>query len=250
MRPRRRLGTLTAQAVGIVLFSSAAAVAQTSFDHRVAVTVGAGERTTAESFSQAITFEAFSEQGSLTTNYKIARPPFVDGSLTVRIWRGFGAGVAVSYLDDSFPAHITALIPHPLIVNRPRTVSGDAAVTRRESMAHLQAVYWLRPRRRLDVMLSAGPSMIRADQDFVADVSYAQTFPYNTATFASATVARQRKTVVGFNIGGDAGWTLAGPFGVVALARYSRVIAHFPSIGAESVAIGGLNVGGGIRFRF
>ncbi len=246
----RPLCVSTARAVGVVLMWSGAALAQAPPDSRVAVTVSAGERTTPTSFSQSITFEAFSEQGSLTTNYKITQPPFVDGDVTVRVWRGFGAGIAVSYLHDAFPAHVTALIPHPIIVNQPRTIRGDAVVTHRESAAHLQAVYWLQRRRRLDVLVSGGPSVIRADQDFVSDVSYGQTFPYNTATYEGATVTRQRKTAVGINIGAEAGWRVAGPFGVAALARYSRVINHFPAVGAESVIVGGLNVGGGVRLLF
>src|SRR5260370_13542704 len=110
------------------------------------------------SFSQSISFEAFSEQGSLPTNYKVTQPPFVDGDVTVRVWRGFGAGIAVSYLHDAFPAHVTALIPHPIIVNQPRTIRGDAVVTHRESAAHLPAVY-ARPRMRvLDALVSVRPS--------------------------------------------------------------------------------------------
>jgi hypothetical protein len=240
----------TAQAIGVVLMWSSAALAQAPTDHRVAVTVSAGQRTTSTSFSQSITFEAFSEQGSLAANYKVRHPPFVDGGVTVRVWRGLAAGISVSYLDDSYPARVTALIPHPILVNQPRTISGDAVVTHRESTAHLQAVYWLQRGRRLDVLLSGGPSVIRVDQDFVSDVSYAQTFPYNTATYKGATVTRQGRTALGINVGAEAGWRLAGPFGVAGLARYSRAVNHFASIGAESVVVGGLNVGGGVRLRF
>src|SRR5712675_2111207 len=93
---RRQLCGSTAGAIGFLLMVSGAALAQAPSDNRVAVTVGAGERTMSTSFSQSITFEAFSEQGSLTTNYKVTHPQFVDGGVTVRVWRGFGAGIAVS----------------------------------------------------------------------------------------------------------------------------------------------------------
>ena len=100
------------------------------------------------------------------------------------------------------------------------------------------------------MLVSGGPSVIRAEQDFVSDVAYSQTFPYNTATFEGATVERQRKTAIGVNVGAEAGWRLVGPFGVAAVVRYSRVTDHFPVIGATSVPVGGLNVTGGVRLLF
>ena len=151
------------------------------------------------------------------------------------------------YLNDSFSAHVTALIPHPLIVNQPRTISGDATVTHRESTAHLQAVYWFQRGRRLDVLVSGGPSVIRTDQDFVSVVCTRKDFRTTPPRTKAPLSPDRRKTAVGINIGAEAGWTFAGPFGVAALARYSHVVNHFPAIGADAVGVGGLNVGGGVR---
>jgi len=248
--PCRHYWLATISAFGLTLIGSATASAQARPDHRVAVAIEFGGRMTSMSFTQSITFEAFSEQGSLVTNYALKHSPFVDGGVTVRVWRSLGAGMAVSSLHDSFGAQITALIPHPIIANQPRTVTGDAPVTYREVAAHLQAVYWWQHGRRLGASFFGGPSVIRSDQDFVSDVSYSQTFPYNTASFEGATVVRQRTSATGFNAGGQVGWTIAGPFGITALARYSRVVNHFPTIGTETVRVGGLNLGAGLQLLF
>lgn len=226
------------------------AMAQTVPDSHIAVTVSAGARPSASDFSQSVTFEAYSEQGSLTTSYTVKQQPLLNAGVTVRLWHAFGAGVEAAYLHNSFPAQITALVPHPLIVNQPRTVTGSTTVANSQLATHLEAVYWIRRSDRLEVLATGGPSVIRTDQDFVSDVSYTQTFPYNTATFAGATIARQRKTGVGANIGAQVGWRLVGPFGVAALARYSRVTYNFPTIGAASVPIGGLDIAGGVRLLF
>jgi hypothetical protein len=225
-------------------------MAQSTPDSHVAVTVSAGTRPTASDFSQFVTFEAYSEQGSLTTSYAVKQQPLLNAGITVRIWRDFGAGVDGTYLHNSFPAQITALVPHPLIANQPRTVSGNATVSNRQLAMHLEAVYWIRRSDRLEVLATGGPSLVRTDQDFVTDVSYTQTFPYNSATFAGATIGRQRKSAVGANVGAQVGWRLTGPLGVVALARYSHVTYHFPTLGASSVPLGGLDVGGGVRLLF
>jgi hypothetical protein len=229
---------------------AACAMAQSSSDSRVAVTVSAGARPTASDFSQFVSFEAYSEEGSLTTSYSVKQQPLLNVGIAGRIWHGLGAGVEGTYLHNSFPAQITALVPHPLIANQPRTVSGDATVSNRQLAMHLEAVYWIRRSDRLEVLATGGPSFVRADQDFVTDVSYTQTFPYNTATFAGADISRQRKSAVGANIGAQIGWRLKGPLGVAGLVRYSHVTYHIPTIGAASVPLGGLDVGGGVRFLF
>jgi hypothetical protein len=246
----RKLSLAVVWVPTVLLAWAGAAMAQSTPGSHIALTVCAGTRPTASDFSQLVTFEAYSEQGSLTTSYGVKQQPLLNAGVTVRIWRGFGAGVEGSYLRDSFPAQITALVPHPLLVNQPRTVSGSATVSNRQLATHLEAVYWIHRSNRLEILASGGPSLVRTDQDFVSDVSYTQTFPYNTATFTGATISRQRKSGVGANVGGEVGWRLAGPLGVAALARYSRVTYHFPTIGAASVPVGGLDVGAGIRLLF
>jgi hypothetical protein len=246
----RKLTLAVVWVPAVLLVWTECATAQNTGDSHVAVTVTAGTRPTASDFSQLITFEAYSEQGSLTTSYAVKQQPLLSAGVTVRIWRGFGAGVEGTYLHNSFPAQITALVPHPLIANQPRTVNGTTTVSNRQLATHLEAVYWIRRSERLEVLALGGPSLIRTDQDFVSDVSYTQTFPYNTATFAGATISGQRKTGTGANVGAEVGWRLAGPLGVAALARYSRVTYHFPTIGAASVPLGGLDISGGVRVLF
>jgi hypothetical protein len=246
----RKLSIAVVCVPAVMLAWAGRAVAQSAADSHVAVTVSAGTRPTASDFSQAVTFEAYSEQGSLTTSYTVKQQPLLGAGVAARIWRGFGAGIEGTYLRNSFPAQVTALVPHPLIVNQPRTVSGTTTVSNRQLATHLEAVYWIRRSERLEVLASGGPSLVRADQDFVSDVSFTQSFPYNSATFAGATIGRQRKTATGANVGAEVGWRIAGPIGVGALARYSRVTYHFPTIGAASVPLGGLDISGGVRLLF
>src|SRR5215471_16964150 len=79
------------------------AIAQSAPDSRVALTVSAGARPTASDFSQFVSFEAYSEQGSLTTSYAVKQQPLLNVGIAVRIWHKFGAGVDGTYLHDSFP---------------------------------------------------------------------------------------------------------------------------------------------------
>ena len=104
------------------------------------------------------------------------------------VWRGLGVGVAGTIVERHRSGADHRAIPHPINANQPRTLTGTADASHHESAIHLQAAYWFQrgaARRRL---LSGGPSFMRVEQDFVSDVSYSQTFPYDTVTFESRDV--------------------------------------------------------------
>jgi hypothetical protein len=230
---------------------STTALAQgTPPDSRVALDLTAGYQTIATSFSQTVTFEQYSESGSLTSTYTVGRRPVVDAGLIVRVWRSVGVGISGSYFHDSGSAQVNALVPNPLVFGQPRQVNGPAGAAHTEAGVHFQAAYWVQPSQRLEIVVSGGPSVFRVDQDFVSDVTYTQAYPYDVATFQGASVIRQRKTETGVNIGGEVGWRVARHLGLAAAMRFSRATAEFPGTSAQSMVIGGLHVGAGIRLPF
>jgi hypothetical protein len=229
---------------------STTALAQGVPDSRVALHFRGGYQTNVSSFSQTVMFEQYSETGSLTSSYTVRRGPVLDAGLTVRVWRTFGVGVSGSYFHDSGLAQVNALVPHPFVFGQPRQVNGSSSVPRTEIGMHFQAAYWAQPSQRLEVVVTGGPSVFRVDQDFVSDVTFTQTAPYDTATYQGSSVIRQRKTVSGGNIGGEIGWRVARRLGLAAAVGFSRARAQFPGTSAQAVVIGGLHVGGGVRLLF
>src|SRR5262249_31242553 len=139
---------------------------------------------------------------------------------------------------------------HPINANQPRPLTGASDASHRESAIHLQAVYWFQPTPRIDVLLSGGPSFMHVEQDFVSDVSYSQTFPYDTVAFTGATLTRETKNVTGANGGGQVGFRLMPHIGVAGLVRYSRATATFPDTGSTPIKLGGLEIGGGLHLTF
>jgi hypothetical protein len=86
----------------------------------------------------------------------------------------------------------------------------------------------------------------------VTDVSASSTYPFDVATFAGATTTDVSKSQVGFNVGTDVTTPLSKYFGVGAIVRYSRASLQLPVSAGQEVTIqaGGLQIGGGVRFRF
>jgi hypothetical protein len=161
-----------------------------------------------------------------------------------------GVGITGSFLSGSRPAQITGRIPHPLIENQLRPIDGTTPVHHGETGVHFGAIYWMRPSNKVDLTVSAGPSIMRVEQDFVTDVTYTQTFPYDTASFQDAMVARERETAVGAHVGAEVGWRLLRQVGVAVVGQYTTAHVTFTDPGVPAFTTGGFHIGGGVRLLF
>jgi hypothetical protein len=170
----------------------------------------------------------------------------------VRIVQRLWVGVQYATAEMKPSASITAVVPHPLLFNAPRTVQGSKNdVTHREQNVHVDLMYAL-PISALDLRVMGGPTFVSLKQDFVSGVTINETYPFDTATFASATTKPVSKSAVGFNAGLDLSRLLTSHLGVGALIRYSRADVKFndSEIGKQTVKAGGVEVTGGVRIRF
>src|SRR5205823_2939845 len=79
--------------------------------------------------------------------------------------------------------------------------------------------------------------LFRLTQDFVTGVAVNEAPPFDTATFAGATVVEARKQHVGGNAGVDVSVSVWKAFGVGAIVRYSRANLPFEPAPGTSVTI-------------
>ena len=104
---------------------------------------------------------------------------------------------------------------------------------------------------RFQAIVFGGPSYFWVRQDTVTDVTFSESYPYNEATFTGATVTRQKTQGWGYNVGVDLSYYIAEHAGVGALIRYAPATVDLPSgAGTVQIDVGGLQAGGGVRFRF
>jgi hypothetical protein len=222
---------------------------------RVRASADAGvQQPASTSFSQLTKKTVYREDAVVNTSYTLPKGQQFGGGITVRLIGNLGVGVAVSSFTKSNNVAVAGTIPHPFFYNTPRSIAGaQTGLERNEVATHLQAVYVILPRGRINLALSGGPSWFSVKQDVVTDVSYSESYPYDAASFSSATFATVKKTGVGFNVGADIGVRLVGGLGVGALVRYSKASLTFSvpnSTASVASDVGGLQLLGGIRFIF
>jgi outer membrane protein with beta-barrel domain len=236
----------------IALSVAAPATAQT-WPERVHVSVNAAFQPTANDFTDRFEFERYLETGSTEVDYPVQGGFIFDAGAGYRFWKNLAAGVSVSYFTRDDAASTTSSFPHPFFFNQPREVTGEATgVKRSETAVHVQLMYLVNRGGRLRFVLSGGPSYFTVEQDLVTEVTITETFPYDTATFASAQKSRKKGSAAAFNVGADVMWMLNRTFGVGGLVRFSRASVDLDAPAGRTISVdaGGVYVGGGVRLLF
>jgi len=244
-----------ALAVFIGFLSAPQADAQSSLaNSRGFVSVNGGYRVTTSPFDQTSSRRENAEDGSVSATYGLGKAATLDVAGGARLWRQFGLGVGITRLSFSSPGSVNASVPHPIFFNRPRSVNGDVAGLERQELAvHVQARGTFPISRRADVSVYGGPSFFQVNQGLITDVSYSETYPYDTAQFAGARTTNANATTIGFNVGSDFAYFFSRNAGIGATIQFSRGTADLQGglLGAPvRISAGGPDVGAGLRLRF
>jgi opacity protein-like surface antigen len=250
-RPNRQT-FWSAFVLGMATLGAAPAAAQSRSQPRVEISANVGAQIGASKFTESGTSTFNAETQTLTVDHGVKTVVGFNVGAAVRIVPQFWVGVQYAMADMKPSASISSVIPHPLLFNTPRTVQGSINdVAHSEQNVHVDLMYAL-PVSAVDVKVMGGPTFFNLKQDFVSDVTVNETYPFDTATFASATTKRLSKAAVGFNAGVDISRLLTSQVGVGALMRYSRADVKFddPDIGKQTVKAGGVEVAAGVRVRF
>jgi len=220
---------------------------------RVRVGVSYGIQTSGDSVGQSFTVTKNVEPATIAWTMPLDQAPLFDIGGWVKLAGRIGAGVSYSRLSRSADATINASIPHPFYFNQPRAISGtQPGLHEEEGAVHIDVVALAAATDNLELTVFGGLSVFNAKQDLVTDVTYTESYPYDTATFTGATVSRQSVTKSGYNVGADVSWMFSERVGVGGLVRFSRATADYSvsSTNQVSVDLGGLQAAAGIRFRF
>jgi hypothetical protein len=235
----------------VLVCTGAPAAAQVGSD-RIVVSFNAGYQGASNTFSDRLEFEEFTETGTTDARYPIGNGFLFDGGAAVRLWRGFGVGLAFSSLSRDDVAQTDTRVPHPFFDDRDRTIAADVdGMARTETGFHMQARYALGT-ERLQAAFSAGPSFLTLEQEIVTEVQYDQTYPYDTVSFRAAETRRLRASAATFNVGFDMMWRVGQHFGVGGMIRFASAPIDLDAGDGRTLTVdaGGIAGGGGVRLVF
>ena len=116
-----------------------------------------------------------------------------------------------------------------------------------ETAVHLE-VRWFAPvAETIQLAVFGGPTFFAVEQDLVTAVGYDHTYPFDEASFASASTMTRSASAIGFHAGADVGYFFSDVVGVGVLLRYSAATVNLPAENDRVVPVdaGGFQVGGG-----
>jgi hypothetical protein len=227
------------------------ATAPASSAGRLHVSVDVGSQAKSSSFNDAFDVPLYLETEHVTVDYPDAGGLFVSFAARYRLWKQMTAGVGVSTFSHSGDATVNARLPHPFFDNQFRTIDGTSSVKRQE-IAVYPTVGWLIPfSSSVQLALNAGPSVMSVKQQFVTNVNFSETYPYDTALFTSADVKESSRTAVGVYVGADVSWMFSKHVGAGGVVQFTRATVK-EKVGDRTVSIdaGGAQAGGGLRLVF
>ena len=147
---------------------------------------------------------------------------------------------------------ISGSLPHPFQFNAFRKVEGTASgLDRLETVAAVEASWYVALKRRVDMLVFAGPAYFDVRQNMATSISFTEVYPYDSATFTGVESARVQGSAVGFTAGADVAYLLTKALGVGGELRYSYASATLKPAGQRAtVPLGGLQVSVSARFLF
>ena len=239
--------------VGLVALANTPVRAQdaSALGQRGYIGVNGLYQTTETIFSDTVDLDVYQEAGTVTVTHPSGTGPAFDVTAGGPIGRHVGLSYGFVYYRRADPGAVQGLVPHPFFFDRHRAVPGTSDLEREERTFHLSVLGLLPMTRRFQAIVFGGPSYFWVRQDTVTDIAFSESYPYDEATFTGATVTRRQTRGWGYNVGVDVSYYFADHAGIGALVRYAPAMLDLPSAtGTVEIEAGGLQAGGGVRFRF
>jgi len=222
------------------------AQAQMTWTDKAFVNVTGGAQTGKHTVATSSTFDLYDEQGTVDSTQRVGGGGFFDISGGYKVRKNLVAGIGYSWSGSKDDAAITALVPDQDVTDRLRPVSASAAgLKHSENALHFFAAYMVPVTDKIDVGISAGPSIFFVSQDLPTALTVTEPGP----TVSQVTTEKSSKTTAGINIGLDVTYLLTKRWGVGGLMRYTWGSVNL-NHATDSLTVGGFQIGAGLRMRF
>lgn len=233
---------------GLVLTGASAVHAQTLTprpETGAYLTLAAGGQPQKRSFGSGGTFTSFGETGRFELNQNVGAGFLFDIGGGYMFMKHLGAGVSVWSVRSSSAASGAASIPDPVFFGRFTTVTPDPNNDLHESTlgVNVNVVYTMQIADKFDLAVTIGPTIIRSKLE-VATLAVTP----NSTTVTLSTESQSKTTAKAGNLGVDVTYRANEVYGIGLFVRYSGGEVDLPSL--PKAKVGGLQVGGIVRYRF
>jgi len=231
--------------VAAVCLSAAAASAQTAgaTDTKFFVDVNVGGQFLHHSIDSTVSFPLYDETATVSSSQSTGNGFVFDIGAGYKFTPSLAAGLSFSTFGSKADASVTAKIPHPLFFDQPLTVNTSATgLERTERDVHVRLFWFLPVSDKMDVALSAGPSIVKLSQQLASGTVA------NGTQNLTVTTTTESKTGVGFNLGADGTYLVTPKIGVAIFIHYVIAKMDLPSV--SGVGAGGVQAGVGLHYRF
>ena len=224
-------------------------------DDRVRLVLNGALSPTTQSFRQTLTFTEYLETATVNAQLETKSTFSPDVGAQVQVFRKLGVFVAFTSSNRDERGHFSASLPHPLYLDRPRSIEGDLSRSYRykERAFHFDLAFG-GATGHFDYALFAGVSVFTVEANLVDTVRYDQAYPYDTVTVREVPPRVVKNSPTGFNAGGrfDYRFGHSGHFGLGVQLRFSTATAKLKAseTGTVNVDAGGLQAGAGARVYF
>jgi outer membrane protein with beta-barrel domain len=220
--------------------------AQMTWTDRGFVNVTLGVQAGSHDLATSTTFDLYDEQATVESSQKVKGGGFFDVSAGYKVRRNLVAGIGYSRSGSKSDAAINALIPDPRLFDQLRAASTSATdLKHSENALHLFAAWMVPVTDKIDVAVSAGPTVFFVTQDLPGALAVTEPGP----TISDVAVTQADPTTVGLNIGVDVMYLVGKKWGVGGLARYTWGSVNLDGA-SDKLTVGGFQIGGGFRMRF
>ena len=241
--------------VGILVLGTDPASAQAVRPGRLALHANFGYQFGSEELRQRIELRVYGEDARFLATHDTVGGPTVDLGGFIDVWERLSVGASYAQTQGSDTTAVTGTVPHPIRSSSDRTIAAETLdLTREERSVHIH-VAWLidLPIDKLDIRVMGGPSYFNLTQGVVSGVvvSEAGGPPFQSVNVDRIATGEVIKNAWGGHAGVDVSYMFIPTVGVGGFVRFARGTVSLPTGETNvSVTVGGLQLGGGARFRF
>ena len=247
---------MTFVVASLVLAAARDASAQKPWDDRVYMNIGFGLESGDSTLTDTRPLTIYEETGSVSTTSTFRSGSLLDVGVGFRLWKNLSAGVSYHQEGNDADATVPGSAPHPIFYNQPRTFTATAsALERKESAVHAQFGWMVPIGTKFDVLVFAGPSFFRLQQEVFTSVTVTEKGAPYSEVAVTGTLETRKKSSTGYNVGADMAYVVwqndSVRLGAGAFVRYTTAETTVLLLSTEQpTTVGGLQFGFGGRIRF